>query len=120
MLDIMLNGKLSEAQDAGITLDIVKAEAPEALPISDTDICSLVMNIMNNAVKAAGVAGAVLPFIRLNIHVKNNYFAIRGGGHGHGAGMSQYGAKYLAKQGMGYEEILRHYYREVDITYLYQ
>jgi len=76
MLDIMLNGKLSEAQDAGITLDIVKAEAPETLPISDTDICSLVMNIMNNAVKAAGVAGAVLPFIRLNIHVKNNYFAI--------------------------------------------
>ena len=28
--------------------------------------------------------------------------------------------KYLAKQGLGFEEILKHYYREVDITYLYQ
>ena len=47
------------------------------------------------------------------------FFSIRGGGHGHGAGMSQYGAKYLAAHGKNYEEILRHYYRDTDITYLY-
>ncbi len=48
-----------------------------------------------------------------------NFFSVRGGGHGHGAGMSQYGAKYLAAKGKTYEEILRHYYRDTDITYLY-
>lgn len=31
-------------------------------------------------------------------------------GYGHGVGMSQYGADYLARQGYSYEEILRHYY----------
>ncbi|MCC8160493.1 MAG: stage II sporulation protein D [Oscillospiraceae bacterium] len=36
-------------------------------------------------------------------------------GYGHGVGMSQYGANYLASQGMGYEEILKYYYTGVDI-----
>lgn len=31
-------------------------------------------------------------------------------GYGHGVGLSQYGAKYLAENGMTYEEILLHYY----------
>lgn len=31
-------------------------------------------------------------------------------GHGHGVGMSQYGAKLLAEQGLSYAEILAHYY----------
>lgn len=31
-------------------------------------------------------------------------------GYGHGVGMSQYGANVMAKQGYGYDEILRHYY----------
>ncbi len=31
-------------------------------------------------------------------------------GYGHGVGLSQYGAKYLAEQGKGYQEILTHYY----------
>jgi len=36
-------------------------------------------------------------------------------GNGHGVGMSQYGANYLAQQGKNYEEILKHYYQGVDI-----
>jgi stage II sporulation protein D len=31
-------------------------------------------------------------------------------GYGHGVGLSQYGADYLARQGMSYREILEHYY----------
>lgn len=31
-------------------------------------------------------------------------------GYGHGAGMSQYGASFLAEKGMDYHEILQHYY----------
>ena len=37
-------------------------------------------------------------------------------GYGHGVGMSQYGAGYLARQGMTWEEILRYYYTGVTIT----
>src|SRR3712207_375495 len=35
---------------------------------------------------------------------------VRGGGFGHGVGMSQYGAMGFAKAGKTYREILGHYY----------
>lgn len=36
-------------------------------------------------------------------------------GYGHGIGMSQYGADYMARQGSSWEEILTHYYTGVTI-----
>lgn len=36
-------------------------------------------------------------------------------GYGHGVGMSQYGANYLAGQGAAYKEILQFYYTDVEI-----
>ncbi|WP_458408345.1 SpoIID/LytB domain-containing protein, partial [Anaerotignum sp.] len=35
-------------------------------------------------------------------------------GYGHGVGMSQYGASFLAQEGKSYHEILRHYYQGID------
>ncbi len=37
-------------------------------------------------------------------------------GYGHGVGMSQYGAEYMAQQGASYQEILLHYYTDCQIT----
>ena len=37
-------------------------------------------------------------------------------GYGHGVGMSQTGADALAKQGKNYEEIIKHFYKGVEIT----
>jgi len=73
-LDIILNNKLGRAADAGIKVEVIKAEAPSVLPLTDADLCSLVMNIADNAIKAAsfGEKG----YVRLDIHVKNDYFAI--------------------------------------------
>lgn len=62
----------------------------------------------------------LLPSAYFTLEKGENYFAVRGGGHGHGTGMSQYGAKYLAANGSDCEEILKHYYRNTDIVYLYQ
>ncbi len=39
-------------------------------------------------------------------------------GYGHGVGMSQYGADYLARQGYSWQEILTHYYSGVNIEKL--
>ncbi len=39
-----------------------------------------------------------------------------GGGYGHGLGMSQYGAKYMAEQGSDWREIIHHYYTGVEIV----
>ena len=38
-----------------------------------------------------------------------------GKGSGHGVGMSQYGAYGLSKKGKTYEEILKHYYKGIEI-----
>ena len=40
---------------------------------------------------------------------------IYGGGNGHGAGMSQYGAKAMAEQGFDYTEILQHYFEGAKV-----
>ena len=36
-------------------------------------------------------------------------------GYGHGVGMSQYGANAMAKKGIQYDEIIKHYYTGVEI-----
>lgn len=43
-------------------------------------------------------------------------FTITGTGNGHNVGMSQYGAKAMAEQGLGCEEILQFYYTGVSIS----
>lgn len=40
---------------------------------------------------------------------------LRGGGFGHGIGMSQYGAKGMAAAGYGYKEIINYYYANVVV-----
>ncbi len=37
-------------------------------------------------------------------------------GYGHGVGMSQYGADYMARQGFSWQEILQHYYPGTEIV----
>ena len=44
-----------------------------------------------------------------------NDVTITGTGSGHHVGMSQWGAKAMAEQGYGYEEILHFYYTDVDL-----
>ena len=46
----------------------------------------------------------------------NEYVYIKTKGYGHGVGMSQYGANYMAKSGYKYDEILKHYYTDVEIV----
>ena len=37
-------------------------------------------------------------------------------GYGHGVGLSQYGTDYMARQGFTYEQILKHYYKNVELV----
>lgn len=43
-------------------------------------------------------------------------FLISGRGFGHGVGLSQWGAYYLAQQGANYRQILGHYYKQVKLA----
>lgn len=42
-------------------------------------------------------------------------FVFYGAGFGHGVGLSQYGAGFLSSYGVGYENILKHYYKGITI-----
>ena len=47
-------------------------------------------------------------------------FLFWGGGFGHGVGMSQYGAKGMAKKGYIFKDILRHYYPYFELRKIYK
>ncbi len=65
--------------------------------------------------------------VRYLLNLKSSCFTIKEDGdtlifvtkgYGHGAGMSQYGANYMAKEGKVYTDILKHYYQGVEIKSL--
>ena len=51
-----------------------------------------------------------------NFEIKDNSVIFFVKGYGHGVGMSQTGANSLAKQGKNFEEIIKHFYCDVEIT----
>lgn len=52
------------------------------------------------------------------ISVSPRKFTFNGKGYGHGVGMSQYGAIEMAKLGYNYNEIVNHYFNDVEIRNL--
>lgn len=50
-----------------------------------------------------------------SVSYKGNDIIFSCKGYGHGVGMSQWGANAMAKNGVAYDEILKHYYDGVDI-----
>ncbi len=61
----------------------------------------------------------VLSFIPSNLFTINklsdDLWLLRGGGFGHGVGLSQSGAIQMAELGFSYEQILNHYYRDAKL-----
>ena len=49
------------------------------------------------------------------IEESNNEIKITTRGYGHGVGLSQYGANGMAEEGYNYKDILKHYYKDVEI-----
>ena len=50
------------------------------------------------------------------VEYKNELFTLDVLGYGHGVGLSQAGAQYLAQHGKNYQEILLHYYPGAALT----
>lgn len=50
------------------------------------------------------------------IEKQDNNYIITTIGYGHGVGMSQYGANYMAKEGYSYKDIINHYFLNVNIN----
>ena len=52
------------------------------------------------------------------VSTDGNNLHVKGRGFGHGLGLSQWGAYYLAEQGVNYHQILAHYYQSASLTRL--
>jgi stage II sporulation protein D len=50
------------------------------------------------------------------VSTDGNNLHVKGRGFGHGLGLSQWGAYYLAKQGVNYHQILAHYYQTANLS----
>jgi stage II sporulation protein D len=60
-----------------------------------------------------------LPSLAFELTARRGTFTFTGRGQGHGAGLCQWGAAGLARQGTGYREILRRYYPGTDVAKMY-
>lgn len=66
MADAILNSKLSVAQKLNVQLN-VKAAVPDKLPMSDVELCSVLGNMLDNAVEACGTLPEEERFMRIYI-----------------------------------------------------
>ncbi len=62
---------------------------------------------------------SLLPSAYICFNKGEKSLTIKGGGYGHGIGMSQNGAKAMADSGKTFDIILKHYYTGVDIGFIY-
>jgi len=60
-----------------------------------------------------------LPSLAFDVKVHRGTFTFTGRGQGHGAGLCQWGAAGMARDGKGYREILAHYYPGTDVVRMY-
>ena len=62
---------------------------------------------------------ARLPSLAFDVRADGGAFVFTGRGQGHGAGLCQWGAAAMAREGKGYREILLHYYPGTDVVRMY-
>lgn len=74
LLSAVLNGALSRAEKQGTAVRILRDRAPSDLPLSDRDLCSLVLNVMENALEAAAAPGLADPYLSLDLYTKGDFF----------------------------------------------
>ena len=74
LLGALLNGSLSRAMDEGVSVEVRRDEAPGVLSVSDADLTSLVLNVMDNALEAATAPGLEEPYIHLDLYTKGSFF----------------------------------------------
>lgn len=60
-----------------------------------------------------------LPSLAFELRPGDGGFVLEGRGRGHGAGLCQWGAAGLARDGLGYREILARYYPGTDVVRMY-
>lgn len=119
--------KVMERNDGGTVQRLLLTGESEEMEISyEYDIRRILGNPGEKIYKNDGTVGegsSLLPsgyFILDPVEKEGNLtgYQVVGGGLGHGAGMSQNGARILAEQGYDHEEILQYFYKDIRFARL--
>lgn len=99
-----------------LTSDIKDSEIIDIFSLSDS--CYIKEIPVGEKIETAGDIASKLslrsPYFTAEYKEGNYIFKVKG--YGHGLGMSQYSADYMARQGSTYDEILRHFYSGIEIV----
>ena len=103
-------------------------EIKEKLNITSNDLnISIISRDKTNRVEKISVNGKIYTGVEFRhaltlrstdfeITKNNDNYIITTKGYGHGVGMSQYGANGMASENYKYDEILKYYYQNIEIT----
>lgn len=115
--------KVTERSKSGVVISLEIEGTLGTIQITgQTNIRNIITPVNQQIIRQDGSAvtgWTSLPSPFYYIEHTDDTFVIHGGGFGHGAGMSQNGAKVLAEQGYNYMFILRHYYSYIDFSSIY-
>lgn len=103
---------------AGLDGCMLSGEAEDWVGEISTDSNGYVKSIEIGGAKFSGIRARDALGLRsavFEFEYSDGTFRFTTQGYGHGVGMSQYGADYLARQGSKWDEILKHYYTGVEI-----
>lgn len=90
----------------------------DCIKIEERDSSDRVVTVKIGNLKLSGVETRTLLGLRsanFEVEITEDKIKFLVKGYGHGVGMSQTGADSLAKQGKNYEEIIKHFYKDVEI-----
>ena len=94
-----------DEEDAIKIMEYTEADRVKTIKIGNKNI---------SGVEARSIFGLKSAKFSIEIIENNIHFAVIG--YGHGVGLSQTGSDSLAKQGKNYMEIIKHYYKDVEIS----
>jgi len=100
------------------TVKLRKAYVTDGLAISP---CLSEVHVVSEGLAPPPAAGSfaeqAAPAEETQVTVGAEGITLVGSGYGHGVGMSQWGAKHLAEQGLSYVQILTHFYTGVELVW---
>lgn len=111
VLDFVFSGKTVRVRTENAIRTALALPADAVLVTAD--------DVVQNGSGGLLPSGFFVPVVLRDTDGSFSGLSLYGSGFGHGVGMSQYGAAYLAESGQNYTEILSHYFPETQLQTIY-
>ncbi len=115
--------KIAARETSGVVSKIYLVGTKATVSVqSEYNIRSLLSPITSKIIRAddsSVSALKLLPSAYICFNKGEDKITIKGGGYGHGVGMSQNGAKAMADSGKTFDLILKHFYTGTEIGFIY-